>query len=200
MLVLASASPRRRELLGQVGLVFTVDPADIAEDRLADEPAEDYVRRIAEEKARAVFARRSGSIPSDDPLIVLGADTCVLLDGKILGKPAGTDEARAMLERLSGQTHQVLTGVAACTRVGATVEVEITRVTFDLIEPSEIERYLATGESLDKAGAYGIQGYAARWIPRVEGCFYNVVGLPLARTVKLLARVTALLAGADQDR
>jgi len=108
-----------------------------------------------------------------------------------MGKPGTTIEARRMLEKLAGRTHQVLTGIAAVTRKGVVSEVEITQVFFDLINEEELLRYLESGEPLDKAGAYGIQGYAARWIPRIEGCFFNVVGLPLSRTLQLLARARA---------
>ncbi len=193
MLVLASASPRRQDLLTQAGFVFIVEPAHLDEALLLDEAAADYVSRLAEEKARTVFDRRAQAHP-DDALIVLGADTCVLLEGKILGKPRGRAEARQMLESLSGRTHQVLTGLAAVTRAGATVAVEISQVMVNRIDPDEMEQYLETGEPLDKAGAYGIQGYAARWIPRIEGCYFNVMGLPIARTVDLLERAGEQLA------
>ncbi len=123
---------------------------------------------------------------TDDPLIVLGADTCVLCQGEILGKPADVADARRMLELLSGRTHQVLTGLCALTHSESFADVEITQVTFNLIEEPELVRYLSSGEPLDKAGAYGIQGYAARWIPRIEGDYFNVVGLPIARTVDLI--------------
>ncbi len=188
MIVLASNSPRRRELLTQAGITFTVESPDILEEPLPHESAADYVSRMAEEKARAVFDRIAATRPSNpgDPLIVLGADTCVLSEGTILGKPANRDDAQRMLESLSGRTHQVLTGVATVTGAGAAVAVEISQVVFDLIKPAELRLYLDSGEPLDKAGAYGIQGYAARWIPRVEGCFYNVVGLPIARTMAML--------------
>ena len=201
MLVLASGSPRRKELLSQVGLTFKIEPSDIPEDLLPDEAAAAYVSRLAEEKARAVFERLSASAGDDatDPMIVLGADTCVLSEGRILGKPRNRDEARQMLHGLAGRTHQVLTGVAVVTRAGATVATEISQVTFDLIDPQELETYLDTGEPLDKAGAYGIQGYAARWIPRIEGCFFNVMGLPLARTMNLLANARGQLAAPTQD-
>ena len=195
MLVLASASPRRHELLSQAGLTFTVHEPHIREDPLAGESTADYVSRMAEEKARAVFERLSQqTIAPADPLLVLGADTCVLSEGKILGKPANRAEARHMLESLSGRTHQVLTGIATVSRAGAIVAVEISQVVFNRIEPDELQHYLDSGEPLDKAGAYGIQGYAARWIPRVEGCYFNIVGLPIARTMDLLDRAAAQLA------
>ena len=183
MLILASASPRRRDLLLQAGLSFEVEPADIPEDRLEGELAANYVSRIAEEKATAIFEKHRGD---SGTVVVLGADTCVLLDGRILGKPGTRTEARGMLESLSGRTHQVLTGVAVVSEAGARVAVEVSQVTFDLIAPDEMEHYLESGEPFDKAGGYGIQGYAARWIPRIEGCYFNVVGLPIARTVSLL--------------
>ena len=189
MLVLASASPRRRELLAQAGLDFVVDAADVAEVVAPGEDAAQFVLRLAEEKAQAVWARRAAQAAQgkEDPLVVLGADTCVLCQGEILGKPRDQGEARRMLEMLSGRTHQVLTGLAAITARESFADVEITQVTFNVIEEAELVRYLASGEPLDKAGAYGIQGYAARWIPRIEGDYFNVVGLPIARTVSLLA-------------
>jgi len=181
-LVLASASPRRRELLTQAGYVFTVEAADIDESQRTGESPADYVRRLAEEKATVVFAKRANG----GDLIVLGADTTVVLDGQILGKPADADEAKRMLRHLSGRTHQVLTGIAAASRTGVTSAVESTSVTFSAIPEADLEAYCATPEPLDKAGAYGIQGYAARWIPRIDGCYFNVMGLPIARTVALL--------------
>jgi nucleoside triphosphate pyrophosphatase len=191
MLILASASPRRRELLTQAGLKFTVAAANLNEDLLPDEAAAAYVQRLAEEKAQAIWnAHRSLNTP-DDPLIVLGADTCVVCDGHILGKPIDTADARRMLELLSGRTHAVLTGLAAVTHSKIVRDVEITQVTFNQLNDAEIARYIANGEPLDKAGAYAIQGYAARWIPRIEGCYFNVVGLPIARTIALLAEAQA---------
>lgn len=192
MLVLASGSPRRRELLAQAGLAFVVDAADVPEVAQEGEDAATFVLRMAEEKAQAVWSRRSAGTPQtqeneSDPLVILGADTCVLCQGEILGKPRDGTEARRMLEMLSGRTHQVLTGLAAITAKESFADVEITQVTFNVIEEAELVRYLASGEPLDKAGAYGIQGYAARWIPRIEGDYFNVVGLPISRTVALIA-------------
>jgi septum formation protein len=187
ILILASASPRRHELLSQAGLTFTVAAADINEDLLPNEAAAAYVQRLAEEKAQAIWnAHRSSDAP-ENPLIVLGADTCVVCDGHILGKPTNTTDARRMLELLRGRTHAVLTGLAAVTAGKTARDVEITQVTFNQINDAEIAQYIASGEPLDKAGAYAIQGYAARWIPRIEGCYFNVVGLPIARTMALLA-------------
>jgi septum formation protein len=196
MLILASASPRRRELLAQAGLEFHVEPADIDETPLPDEPAAAYVQRLATEKAQAVCAQHRRQNPTDAAFTVLAADTAVVLQdssdeaGTILGKPTSPDDAARMLALLSGRTHAVMTGVAAVhsDRPSRTVaDVEITQVTFNLITPDEIDDYITSGEPLDKAGAYAIQGYAARWIPRIEGDYSNVVGLPIARVIALLA-------------
>ncbi len=187
ILILASASPRRHELLSQAGLAFTVAAADINEDLLPNEAAAAYVQRLAEEKAQAIWNAHRSSDATENPLIVLGADTCVVCDGNILGKPTNTTDARRMLELLRGRTHAVLTGLAAVTAGKTVRDVEITQVTFNQISDAEIAQYIASGEPLDKAGAYAIQGYAARWIPRIEGCYFNVVGLPIARTIALLA-------------
>lgn len=188
MLILASASPRRRELLSQAGLTFRVESADIDEAMQMGESASTYVQRLAVEKAEAVWARYKDVDDDGDPVTVLGADTTVVCQGEVLGKPVDQAEARRMLEQLSGRTHQVLTGIAAISRRVTVSEVEVTQVFFDLISEQEMRTYLASGEPLDKAGGYGIQGYAARWIPRIEGCYFNVVGLPLARTMELLAK------------
>ena len=193
MLVLASASPRRRELLAQAAVDFTVEAAELSEERLADEAAAAYVQRLAVEKAQAVWNRNQISDSPNDPLIVLGADTAVVSEGHILGKPVDSADAGRMLRLLSGRTHTVLTGLAVVTRKGATSDVELTQVTFNILKDAEITRYIATGEPVDKAGAYAIQGYAARWIPRIEGCYFNVVGLPIARTIALLDEATAAL-------
>jgi septum formation protein len=194
MLILASASPRRHELLSQTSLTFTVAAADINEDLLPNEAAAAYVQRLAEEKAQAIWSANQSSDTPDDPLIVLGADTCVVCDGHILGKPTDIADARRMLELLSGRTHAVLTGLAVISSRKIVRDVEITQVTFNQLNDPEIARYIASGEPLDKAGAYAIQGYAARWIPRIEGCYFNVVGLPIARTIALLTEVQAATA------
>jgi septum formation protein len=191
MLILASASPRRHELLTQSGIAFTAQSADLNEDLLPGEVAAAYVQRLAEEKAQAIWNLRRSADTDDDPLLVLGADTCVVSEGQILGKPLDPADARRMLELLSGRTHTVLTGIAAVTRHKTVRAVEITHVTFNVLKNTEISQYITTGEPLDKAGAYAIQGYAARWIPRIEGCYFNVVGLPIARTVDLLAEAVA---------
>ncbi|MEO6982592.1 MAG: Maf family protein, partial [Edaphobacter sp.] len=164
------------------------------EDLLPNEAAAAYVQRLAEEKAQAVWTLHRHSDTATDPLIVLGADTCVVCDGQILGKPADTADARRMLELLSGRTHAVLTGIAAVTRKGAVRGLEITQVTFNCLQDDEIAQYITSGEPLGKAGSYAIQGYAARWIPRIEGCYFNVVGLPIAHTIALLAEARAATA------
>jgi septum formation protein len=182
-LILASASPRRRELLAQAGYAFAVEAADVNESEHEDENSAEYVLRLAEEKAQAVFARH---VTEAEPLVVLGADTTVVCDGEILAKPKDGADAKRMLRRLSGRTHEVLTGVAIATSVGLVSGVETTSVTFSAIPETELDFYCATNEPMDKAGAYGIQGYAARWIPRIDGDYYNVMGLPIARVVRLI--------------
>lgn len=179
MLVLASASPRRRDLLAQIGISAAVVPADIEERRHPGEPPDAYVSRLALEKARAVQRLHPEAT-------VLGADTTVVLEGMILNKPHDAVEAAHMLRSLSGRAHEVLTGIAVLRGEHAYTHVEATTVVFGSIPEQELARYLASGDPLDKAGAYGIQGFAARWIPRIEGDFFNVVGLPLAATLRLL--------------
>jgi septum formation protein len=188
-LILASASPRRRELLTQAGYRFEVQPSSIPESRKPEEDSIRFVTRLAREKAEEVFARHQ---PSSGPQLVLGADTVVVCDGEVMGKPADAADAARMLLLLSGRTHQVVTGVAVVWASGsAEVAAEMTQVTMRTLSPQEVAGYVAGGEPLDKAGAYAIQGYAGRWIPRIHGCYFNVVGLPLAL-------VTSLLEGAEQ--
>ena len=190
MLVLASASPRRRELLTQAGFSFQVHPAHIPEDPHPNEDHIAYVTRLAREKAEAVFAEITKAAASDKrasaPLQVLGADTTVTLDNHILGKPENPADAARMLRLLSGRTHRVITGVALVTANHVEVAAEATAVQFLTLSDQDIAGYVATGEPMDKAGAYAIQGRAARWIPRIEGCYYNVVGLPIALVSTLL--------------
>ena len=185
MLVLASASPRRRELLAQAGYTFRVQPAHVNEDLLPGEEPIAYVTRLAREKAEAVFRDTPGASREDD-LAVLGADTTVTVDGRILGKPENAADAARMLRLLSGRTHRVMTGVALVTAAATEVAAEVTAVRFLTLSDEEIAAYVATGEPMDKAGAYAIQGRAARWIPRIEGCYFNVVGLPIALVANLL--------------
>jgi septum formation protein len=179
MLILASASPRRRDLLTQVGLRFDVLPAHIDEALHSNESPTDYVQRLALEKAQAIHA-----LPPN--ATVLGADTTVVLDNQILNKPTDLADAERMLRALSDRTHQVHTGLVVVTSSAQRTHVETTSVFFSPIPEDDLAHYLSSGDSLDKAGAYGIQGYAARWIPRIEGDFFNVVGLPIAATIALL--------------
>ena len=191
MLVLASASPRRRELLAQAGFTFQVRPAHIPEDPRPGEDPIAYVVRLAREKAQAVYCEltahpgASGGAAANS-LAVLGADTTVTIDGQILAKPLDAADAARMLRLLSGRTHRVLTGVALVTAEATEVAAEATAVRFLSLTDEEIAAYVATGEPTDKAGAYAIQGRAARWIPRIEGCYFNVVGLPLALVTAML--------------
>ena len=184
-LILASASPRRAEILRNAGFTFDTFPADVDETILRDERAEDYVRRVAEEKARVAMERLT---PHTVPAIVMGADTTVVAGGQILGKPADKEDARRMLRLLSGQTNEVLTGlsVTRSTDGRSASHVETTRVSFANLPESEIEEYLASGEPFDKAGAYGIQGIGGRYVTRIEGCYFNVMGLPLSRLWSML--------------
>src|SRR5882724_4495618 len=176
-LILASASPRRAEILRDAGIAFNVLSSAVDETTMPDEGPQDLVRRLAAAKAELVAARAVG------PAIVIAADTIVTLEGHIFGKPRSTDDARHMLEKLSGRTHAVVTGVALIRLPDAErlTFVESTLVQFNMLSAEEISRYLATGEPHDKAGGYAIQGRAGRYIPRIEGCYFNVVGLPLAR-------------------
>ncbi|HEX4663444.1 MAG TPA: Maf family protein [Terriglobales bacterium] len=188
MLILASASPRRQELLRSAKIEFSVRPANIIEISRPDEAPEVYVRRLAREKAQAVAAQ----IAVGD--VVLGADTEVVLDprsGTPLGKPRDADDAARMLGLLSGRSHYVLTGVCllwidASDQMQSADASETTIVHFQQISEQEILDYVATAEPLDKAGAYAIQGIASRWIPRIEGCYFNVVGLPVPLVYRML--------------
>ncbi len=202
MLVLASASPRRQELLRNAGISFAVQPADIDETPLAGEPPRECAERLAREKALAVWRTR----PHDS---VLGADTIVVVDETILGKPVDADDAIRMLRLLSGRVHRVITGVCLVGAVASgewplaiqrkgSYEIlrtenrelrtasEITLVTVSKLSDDEISDYVATGEPMDKAGAYAIQGIASRWIPCIEGDYSNVVGLPIALVYRML--------------
>jgi septum formation protein len=190
-LILASASPRRRELLAQAGYHFAVQPSSVPESRRSGEEAIRFATRLAREKADEVFARlepSSAHAPvAHAPVMVLGADTVVVCDGEVMGKPADAADATRMLLQLSGRTHHVITGVAVVWGLGAAeVAAELTQVTMRTLSPQEISDYVAGGEPMDKAGAYAIQGYAGRWIPRISGCYFNVVGLPLALVSSLL--------------
>ena len=186
-LILASASPRRRELLAQAGFSFEVAPAHVPELRKPGEDPIRFVSRLAREKAEAVALSRS--ITSDT--IVLGADTIVVVEEEVLGKPQDAADAARMLRLLSGQTHQVITGVCLAKGRERQRAAEVTFVRFTTLSDEEIDAYVATGEPLDKAGAYAIQGRAGRWVPRIHGCYFNVVGLPLALVSSMIEAMQA---------
>jgi septum formation protein len=186
MLILASASPRRRELLTQAGFSFQVESIPVNEDPRPGEDPIHLVKRLAYDKAQAVFAVHQKSHPSAEPPLVLGADTVVVCDQEILNKPADDQDAARMLRLLSGRTHQVVTGVCLMSHLGSAVAAESTSVTMLTLSEEEILAYVATGEPMDKAGAYAIQGRAGRWIPRILGCYFNVVGLPIALVNSML--------------
>jgi septum formation protein len=179
---LASASPRRSELLRQIGVRFTVRAAAITEEPFAQEMPEAYVVRLAAAKAEAVWAAVADAQP------VLGADTAVVLDGAVLGKPGNAAEAAAMLERLSGRTHRVLTAVAVRHAAGLDTRLSASEVRFRATTAAERLAYCATEEPFDKAGGYGIQGYAAVFVEELKGSYSGVVGLPLFETAALLTR------------
>lgn len=180
-LILASNSPRRRELMRQIGLDFRVDPADVDESVFPGESPEGYAVRVALDKARAAAARAGTGI-------VIAADTIVVLDDEILGKPADPGDAERMLKLLSGNVHRVITGLAVMDAATGKVltRTSITRVWFRSLAPREIISYIATGEPLDKAGAYGIQERGALLVDKIDGCYFNVVGLPLSLLGELL--------------
>ena len=178
--VLASRSPRRVELLQQLVADFTVTPADIDETPHAHEDPVSYVKRLALEKARAVYT------VSGAHAIVIGADTTVDLAGTIFGQPVGDDDARQMLRRLSGTTHQVHTGVAVVSAAGEEVEVVSSSVTFLDLRPEMLEWYIGTGESVGKAGSYAIQGHGSALVASSSGSMTNIIGLPLEETARLL--------------
>jgi septum formation protein len=184
-IILASASPRRAELLRSAAIPFTVDVADIAEDLKAGEKPVEHAERLAREKAEVVANRNPGKI-------VLGADTIVLVDDQILGKPRDPADAKRMLRLLSGRAHQVITGVAIVFLESDYRKLETrsekTKVFFDKLTSADIEAYIATREPMDKAGAYAIQGIASRWITKIEGDYANVVGLPVALVWEMLQK------------
>jgi len=182
-LILASASPRRAEILCNAGIAFEVRSALIDESPRGGEPPSAYVQRLALEKARAVAGEAPGQLPAGSETIFIGADTTVVIDGEMFGKPGSDEDARRMLQRFSGRVHEVHTGLALNKKPGAWEKVaeEITRVTFAKLTEHEIESYIASGEPFGKAGGYAVQGIAGRYITRIEGCYFNVVGLPLAR-------------------
>ena len=178
-IVLASRSPRRSELLAAAGISFEVLAADIDETPHTNEAPEAYVERLAIEKASAVLALRPGTT-------VIGADTTVVIDGQILGKPADAQDATDMLRQLQGRPHDVFTGVAVASASGVLAAVAHTRVWFGVMTDEDISWYVASGQPMDKAGAYGIQGLASRFIDRIDGSYTNVVGLPVAVVFSIL--------------
>jgi len=181
VIILASNSPRRKELLKQIGIDFSIDPADVDESALPNEQPEAYAVRVALEKARVAAARAGAGI-------VIAADTIVVLGDAILGKPADARDAERMLMLLSGKAHRVITGLAVMDAATgrALTRTSLTRVWFRSLSPHEIASYVAIGEPLDKAGAYGIQGRGALFVERIDGCYFNVVGLPLSLLADLL--------------
>ena len=180
--ILASASPRRRELLALVGIPHVVEPADIDESYRDGEEAAEHAERLAREKAATIVARNSDAI-------VIAADTIVLIDGLVLGKPRDAEDAERMLAMLAGQTHVVLTAVAVAQGGRTRSGVESVRVTFRPLTRARIRAYIATREPMDKAGAYGIQGYGATLVERIDGDYFAVMGLALARMIDLLGEL-----------
>lgn len=184
-LYLASASPRRAELLAQIGVPFSrLPPPDIDESPRAGEQPQEYVERLAREKARAGWLCLSGEDRRE--AVVLGADTCVVIDGRILGKPADATEAAAMLRQLSGREHTVMTAVCLWYDAACLSACPHTRVRFETLDESLIQRYVASAEPYDKAGGYGIQGFGAVLVAEIQGSYSGVVGLPLHETALLL--------------
>jgi septum formation protein len=183
-IVLASASPRRAELLRNAGIAYVVRPSHIGEERGEGETPAAYVQRLAEEKAAAVESK------GDE--VVLGADTVVVADDSVLEKPLDEADARRMLRMLSGREHEVLTGVCVRGAERRIAVVESTRVRFLELNEEDIEEYITSGEPFGKAGAYAIQGRASRFVDRVEGCYFNVVGLPVSRVWRMLREIGAL--------
>ena len=179
MIVLASGSPRRSEILTNAGMAFVREvPANVDETPLSGELPRDYVERLARDKAESVETKESQ--------VVLGADTTVVIDETILGKPSSPADAARMLRLLSGRSHDVITGICLRSPLGQIVDAAITRVWFAALSDDEIEAYVASGEPMDKAGAYGIQGLASKFVERIDGCYFNVMGLPIALVWKHL--------------
>jgi septum formation protein len=178
-LILASASPRRAEILAAAGIQFEVHPAYVDESSLSGETPTQMVQRLARVKAEFIPRQHA----HEKVAVILGADTTVVLDGQILGKPTDSADARAMLHKLRGREHHVITGIHLIRISDGACQsgIETTRVWFSPMTDQEVDAYVSTGEPLGKAGAYAIQGLAARYIPRIEGCYFNVVGLPISR-------------------
>lgn len=195
-IVLASQSPRRRQLLGQMGLEFTTQSPEIDEHAFHGRDARDLVETLSREKARWVARQQTPDT------LVIGADTVVVLDGAILGKPRDGAEAEAMLAALSGRDHQVFTGVTLCQGDRILTQAEETQVTFRPLTGQEIRQYVSTGEPMDKAGSYGIQGYGCLLVEGIRGDYFNVVGLPVCRLGRMLARfgIEPLALAAEKER
>lgn len=179
-IVLASQSPRRRELLGKMGLEFTTKSPEIDEEAIHGLPAQELVKTLSREKALHIAQRE------DPDTIVIGSDTVVVLDGEILGKPTSVGQAEEMITALSSRSHEVCTGVTVCQGEKVVSQVEVTQVTFRSLTPEEVRRYVQTGEPMDKAGAYGIQGYGALLVEGIQGDYSSVVGLPVCRLGRIL--------------
>lgn len=179
-IILASQSPRRRELLGKMGLEFTTKSPEIDEAAIQGLPAQELVKALSREKALHIAK------DADPDAIVIGSDTVVVLDGVILGKPADRADAIRMLTGLSGRSHEVCTGVTVCQGDKVVSQAEVTQVTFRTLTQDEIAQYVATGEPMDKAGSYGIQGYGGLLVSGIQGDYSNVVGLPVCRLGRML--------------
>lgn len=194
-LILASASPRRAQVLRDAGIEFEARPVQVREIRRLNETPEAMVQRLAEEKAAAGAAGVTGAA------LVIGADTAVVCEGAVLGKPASRADAQRMLHLLAGRTHRVITGLAVLSLPdrGLRVELETTRVTFAAMTERDVEEYVACCEPLDKAGAYGIQGRGGKFVTRIEGCYFNVVGLPLARLCLLMNELGGCVAASRKS-
>ncbi|MBE9533280.1 MAG: septum formation inhibitor Maf [Proteobacteria bacterium] len=188
---LASKSPRRRELLTQIAVKFSVLPADVDESRLSGESPKDYVRRVAIAKAQAGW----DSLADADKKPVLGSDTSVILENTVLGKPIDEQNAKQMLQQLSGRNHQVMTAVAVVSNNGVQCELSISNVTFAVLSDADIAWYIATKEGTDKAGGYAVQGLAAVFIDKIEGSYSAIMGLPLREMSLMLMQ----LAGQDNE-
>jgi nucleoside triphosphate pyrophosphatase len=195
-LILASSSPRRAEILRDAGIEFEVRPAHVEESPAPGETPEAMVARLAEQKALAIVRELGGNA---GVCVVLGADTAVVADHELFGKPESANSARSMLQALSGRTHRVLTGICLIRipDMARRTAIETTEVTFAPVTREEIDDYIRSGEPMDKAGGYAIQGRAGRYITRIDGCYFNVVGLPLARLYVLLGSLgwTSVLSG-----
>jgi len=204
-LILASASPRRAELLRAAGFLFDIVVADVDESIRVGESPQTYVRRLAADKTATVVSGFSRTGPPEcghnasSDAIILGADTAVVIDGDILGKPRDDVDAAAMLARLSGRRHQVMTGVSVRCGPLEVGRVEITDVDFVRLTQADVKWYLESGEGRDKAGAYAIQGLASRFIPRIEGSYSNVVGLPIACVVELIRHLSGCPPAVDGE-